>query len=42
MTDADMGSEFAFKAIHMRAERRNPVGLEGVLDKGGFLVAQMR
>jgi hypothetical protein len=42
MTDADVRGEFALETIHVRAERRDPVGLEGVLDKGGFLVAQVR
>jgi hypothetical protein len=42
MANADVCGEFALKAIHMRAERRDPVGLECILDKGGFLVAQMR
>ena len=42
MTDADVRGEFALETIHVRAEWCDPVSLEGVLDKGGFLVAQVR
>ncbi len=39
---ADMGRQFLFEPIHVRAQRRDPVGLEGILDECGFLVAQVR
>ena len=42
VADADMAASSLLEAIDVRAQRRDPVGAEGLLDECGFLLAQVR
>jgi len=42
VADARVSGQLALETVDVRAERRDPVGLEGVVDERALLVAQVR